>query len=983
MEGGSSRVAEALPMFAVVDSLPAMVTMRTSDGRLTFANRRHVDYFGRGREDLAAWVDSLHPDDRQVAMATWREAIRTSSPWQAETRLRDKDGAHRWFDARWFPLSTTDDDRDLWYSLEVDIDDRKRRDTLVAGEKRLLEMVASGITTSSVLDAMCLLVEKTVEDSLCSIVLVDRAGARLEHGAAPSLPASFIDSVVGRPVNMESGPCAMAAYLNEQVIASDIRHDTRWSAYDWCPMALAHGLRSCWSTPIESVEGRVLGAFAVYYREPRSPTDGDLDLIRQLTHVASIAIDRQRAQISLRQALDEIIASEGKLRTTIDAIPGFVWSATPDGYVDFLNERWCEYTGAPMNVAAGDGWHAAVHPSDIGKLSFYWRSLLQRPRAGEIEARLRRFDGSFRWFLIRAMPLRDAAGDVVKWYGQNTDIEERKQAEAMLAGEKRLLEMVARGRPLKVILSSLCELLESTASGFHCSILVVDQARSYLGEGATQGLRLVPGAAPSLPQSLMEGIDGQPVDETSFPCAMAAIRNEQVIAPNLAVETRWDAWRLAVLEHGLCAPWSTPIRSPGGKVVGTFAILFREPRTPTAVEQDLIAQFIHLASIVIERSQSESALKRSEAFLAKAQRLSSSGSFSWHAATGEIVWSDQVYRIFEVDPGVPVTLELIRDRHMLEDRSVVNDMVSRVKAGRDFEYEHRLQMPGGRIKYLHTVAHGCEGDDGHVEYIGAVHDVSARRQSEEALAKIRGELAHVSRVTSLGVMTASIAHEVNQPLSGIITNASTCLRMLAAAPPKLEGARETARRIIRDGNRASDVITKLRALFSKKTVAFAPVDVNVSMREIVALTWRELQRGKIALNVEASDTLPTVVGDRVQIQQVILNLIMNAAEALGTIENRARRITVRTRRNASDEVELSVEDNGPGMDMDTPSHEKLFEPFYTTKPAGMGIGLSVSRSIIESHHGRLWVQSNPEFGLTFLVALPHSATDANRASRGP
>ena len=220
---------------------------------------------------------------------------------------------------------------------------------------------------------------------------------------------------------------------------------------------------------------------------------------------------------------------------------------------------------------------------------------------------------------------------------------------------------------------------------------------------------------------------------------------------------------------------------------------------------------------ITERKQSEEELRRSEAFLAEAQRLSSTGSFSWQVATDEIMWSEQVYRIFEFDQAVPVTLELIGSRVHPEDMPLMNDMIDRARGdGSDFEYEHRLQMPDGSVKYLHLVAHATRDQDGQLEYIGAVQDVTQRRLSEEALGEVRSELAHVARVTSLGALTASIAHEVNQPLSGIITNASTCLRMLAADPPNVEGARETARRTIRDGNRASDVITRLRALFSKK-----------------------------------------------------------------------------------------------------------------------------------------------------------------------
>src|SRR2546426_12222214 len=282
-------------------------------------------------------------------------------------------------------------------------------------------------------------------------------------------------------------------------------------------------------------------------------------------------------------------------------------------------------------------------------------------------------------------------------------------------------------------------------------------------------------------------------------------------------------------------------------------------------------------------------LWRSEAFLAEAQRLSLTGSFSWRVTTDEITWSAQLYRIFEFDQGMPVTLELIGTRVHPEDIPLLHDMIEQARdAGTDFEYELRLQMPDQSIKYLHVVAHGTRDEDGLLEYIGAVQDVTARRLSEQALGNAQSELAHVARVTTLSTLTASIAHEVNQPLSGIITNASTCLRMLAADPPDVDGARETARRTIRDGNRASDVIKRLRALFGKQSTTTEAVDLNEATREVIALSLSELQGGGVILRAELADGLPRVTGDRVQLQQVILNLLRNAADAMSGVDDRPR-----------------------------------------------------------------------------------------------
>jgi C4-dicarboxylate-specific signal transduction histidine kinase len=253
-------------------------------------------------------------------------------------------------------------------------------------------------------------------------------------------------------------------------------------------------------------------------------------------------------------------------------------------------------------------------------------------------------------------------------------------------------------------------------------------------------------------------------------------------------------------------------------------------------------------------------------------------------------------------------------------------------------------------------------------FIGALQDVTQSKLAEEALDKARSELAHVARITTLNALTASIAHEVNQPLSGIITNASTCRRMLDGDPPNVEGARETARRIIRDGNRASDVITRLRALFSKKEFALEPLDLNEVAREVIALSLSDLQRDRVVLLSNLAENLPPVMGDRVQLQQVILNLLRNGADAMTTVEDRPRELLIRTDRNEDGQVQLTLKDVGVGFTPETA--DKLFEAFYTTKTDGMGIGLSVSRSIIERHQGRLWAAPNAGPGATFSFSIP-------------
>jgi PAS domain S-box-containing protein len=330
--------------------------------------------------------------------------------------------------------------------------------------------------------------------------------------------------------------------------------------------------------------------------------------------------------------------------------------------------------------------------------------------------------------------------------------------------------------------------------------------------------------------------------------------------------------------------------------------------TITRIPSDGPPSFTGYLRDITQRKRSEEELRRSQAFLAETRRLSSIGGFYKRIATGEIIWSEEVYRIFEFDPAAPLTLERILTRVHPDDIHLFNEMLARQHRGANYEQDYRLLMPDNSIKYLHVVAHATRDQDGQPEYMAAVQDVTQRRLAEEALAKARSELAHVARATTLGALTASIAHEANQPLAGIVTNASTCLRMLAADPPNVDGARETARRTIRDGNRASEVITRLRALFSKKNASAETVDLNEAAREVVVLSLSELQRNQVIVRQELADNLPPVTGDRVQLQQVILNLLLNAADAMHDINDRPRLLVIRTERDTDNHIRLSVQE---------------------------------------------------------------------------
>ena len=372
---------------------------------------------------------------------------------------------------------------------------------------------------------------------------------------------------------------------------------------------------------------------------------------------------------------------------------------------------------------------------------------------------------------------------------------------------------------------------------------------------------------------------------------------------------------------------------------------------------------------ITERKRAEDALRRSEAYLTEAQRLSLTGSFCWNPANEKLIWSEETYRILQYDPATPPTLELIFQRVHPEDVAMVRQRVERAsKDGEDWELDHRWLMPDGSVRYVTVVAHAAGDSSGNLEFVGAVMDVTAARRAEEALRQAQANLAHVNRVTTLGEMTASIAHEVTQPIAAAVTNAGAGLAWLAAQPPDLEETRQALGRILEDGNRAREIISRIRALAKKMPPRKDRVNINEAIIEVLALARGEVERNRVLARTEFSSDLPPVPGDRIQLQQVILNLIVNAIEAMSGAGIGPRELVVSTRNGAANGVLVAVRDSGPGLDPESVDH--LFDAFYTTKSAGIGMGLAICRSIIEAHEGRLWAVPNAPRGASFQFSLP-------------
>ena len=770
----------------IIDGLAAPIATTTADGLVELANRQLLDYLGISLEELKDWETSgvVHPDDLSAAAAVWRQSLERGEPYELELRVRRAGGGYQWVQVRGLPLRDAHGHIVQWCVLLTDIAERKRTQALLDGETRLLEMVASGRRLEEVLETMCSIVDAIVGNSASSILLVDRDGT-FRYGAGPTLPSGYDAAVDGAPVLVEAGPCGMAASLNEQVIVPDLVSDPRWVELGWRTLVLEDDFRSVCSTPIRSQAGTVLGTFAIYQREPGPPGAVLTDVITRFTHVASIAIERAISERALQER-------ERESRMIVDRIPGLVSTFSPSGEIEILNQRMLEYFGKPEEEMRRWKQSDSIHPDDLPRVQRMFADAIASQEPLEYQARLRRFDGVYRWFQVRAFPARDSLGRVARWYTLVTDIDDRKRAEEELR-------------------------------------------RAY----------------------------------DSF---------------------------------------------------------------------------------------------------ADAQGLSHTGSFITDLVGDDHNWSEEAFRIFEFEPGSRVSVQRIRDIIHPDDLPSFESVIARGMTGENVTFAFRIVTAGGGAKHVRGVAHVVERIAGRPLFVGALQDVTETKVAEEALDRARSELAHVARITAVGAFTASIAHEVNQPLSGIITNAGTCLRMLAADPPDVDGARETAKRTLRDGNRAADVITRLRALFSRREFTLEPLDINEVLQEVVALSLSELQRNRMVLRSEFAPDLPRVTGDRIQLQQVILNLLRNASDAMMSVHDRPRHLVIGTDRLEDNRVRVTVRDVGVGLDVQ--NMNKLFDAFYTTKTDGMGIGLSVSRSIIERHHGRLWGQPNDGPGATFAFTLP-------------
>ncbi|MDB6102673.1 MAG: histidine kinase [Gammaproteobacteria bacterium] len=377
-----------------------------------------------------------------------------------------------------------------------------------------------------------------------------------------------------------------------------------------------------------------------------------------------------------------------------------------------------------------------------------------------------------------------------------------------------------------------------------------------------------------------------------------------------------------------------------------------------------------------QHNREQDRLRRQMDYFALGQKITRTGSWAWNPSSGELFWSREHFRIFGLDPednkvSYRVFFRMI---HIDERVNVEEAFQEAVRTACDFDAEFRIVRPDGQVRYVHSHAYPVFKEPGElVEYVGTVADITEQRQGEESLGSMQAELAQASRAMTLGQLMATIAHEVNQPLAALVANAGAALRWLAGDPPRIDKARQALTRIARDANRASSVIARIRALVGGTDVQRAPLDLNSIVQEVIVLVRTELRRNNITVRAQLAENLRLVRCDRVQMQQVILNLIVNAIEAMAAVVTRPKLLAIGT---VADFAGVIVSVNDSGVGLDELVLERVFEPFYTTKPRGMGIGLAISRAIVEAHGGRIWAAPNEASGTTFRFRLPFSGAPA-------
>ena len=769
-------------------------------------------------------------------------------------------------------------------------------------------------------------------------------------------------------------------------------------------------------------------------------------------------------EIKVAERTSELRRGEKELRDVIDTIPAIVWSALPDGSNTYVNKRFVEYSGLSAEQTAGSGWQALIHPDDLERQAAKWMEAVATGKPLESEVRSRRSDGQYRWQLDRGAPLRDEDGNIIKWYGVTTDIEDRKRAEEALQ---------LMSRDVQESKAKLEEAQRITHVGYWEWDVLTDRINWSDETYRIYGLRpqerpmdlaavqekIHPDDWGSVSRALEEALSSdalynvecrvfRPTGEVRIVESQGHVKRNSSGRPTLMFGTIQDitdrkrageelrrsqfylseGQRLSHMGSWAFSPsgffeyWSQELFQIYGldpqegaptleQYLATIHPQDRDFMAETVkrmcehdsgcdvkkriirpdgavryvrcvgipvLDNGVLKKILGTAMDITEQELLTRELERQRAHLTEAQKLTHTGSWAWRIPDrNSVEISGEFYRIYGFDPaqGAP-TLEEFLERVHPEDRLKWKGITERAIVEKaDYDHEFRILLPNGKVKWIRTVGHPVLSDAGHLEqFVGSSTDVTELKSAEQEREKLRqleADLAHVNRVSTLGEMSASLAHEIKQPIAAAITSANSCVEWLAHEPPNLERARAAAARIDKYGNRAVEIIDRIRSFYKKSPPQRELVDVNGIIQEILTLLKGEANRYSVAMRTELAADLPKIMVDRVQLQQVFMNLMLNGIEAM---EESGGDVSV-TSRLENGLLLFSVSDTGVGLP--TEKLDQMFSAFFTTKPQGSGMGLAISRSIVESHGGQLWATANDGRGATFHFTLPTHVTEAS------